>query len=150
MDKKIKILFLCTGNSCRSQMAEAWTRHLRDDLFEAYSAGTQPRDVDPRAVKAMAEAGIDISGHHAKDINSLRNMEFDYVVTLCDNARKSCLFFPAKTRLLHRGFDDPPILAEGVHDEEEAMETYRRVRDEIKAFVEQLPGTLTEDQKEER
>jgi len=91
MDKKIKILFLCTGNSCRSQMAEAWTRHLRDDLFEAYSAGTQPRDVDPRA-----EAGIDISGHHAKDINSLRNMEFDYVVTLCDNARKRACSSPQR------------------------------------------------------
>jgi arsenate reductase len=143
---KKKMLFVCTGNSCRSQMAEAWTRHLLGDLFEAYSAGTQPRDVDPRAVKAMAEAGIDISGQQSKDIDSLRNMEFDYVVTLCDDAKASCPFFPAKTRLLHRGIDDPPILAEGAHDEEEAMAHYRRVRDEIRAFVEKLPESLEEDE----
>jgi arsenate reductase (thioredoxin) len=146
MNNKRKILFLCTGNSCRSQMAEAWTRHLRGDLFEAYSAGTQARDVDPRAVKAMAEVGIDISRQKSKDVNSLGTMEFDYVVTLCDNARKSCPFFPAKTRLVHRGFDDPPELAEAAHDEEEAMAHYRRVRDEIRAFVEKLPESLGEDE----
>lgn len=146
MANKEKVLFVCTGNSCRSQMAEAWTRHLRGDLFEAYCAGTQPRDVDPRAVKAMAEAGMDISGQQSKDIDSLRNMEFDYVVTLCDNARASCPFFPAKTRMLHRGFDDPPILAEGAHDEEEAMAHYRRVRDEIRVLVEKLPESLGEDE----
>jgi len=143
---KKKILFLCTGNSCRSQMAEAWTRHLLGDLFEAYSAGTQPRDVDPRAVKAMAEAGIDISEQKPKRLNALGALQFDYVVTLCDNAKASCPFFPAKTRLLHRGFDDPPILAEGAHDEEEAMAHYRRVRDEIRAFVEKLPESLGEDE----
>jgi len=143
---KKKILFLCTGNSCRSQMAEAWTRHLLGDLFEAYSAGTQPRDVDPRAVEAMAEAGIDISEQKPKRLNALGALQFDYVVTLCDNAKASCPFFPAKTRLLHRGFDDPPILAEGAHDEEEAMAHYRRVRDEIRAFVEKLPESLGEDE----
>jgi arsenate reductase len=143
---KKKILFLCTGNSCRSQMAEAWTRHLLGDLFEAYSAGTQPRDVDPRAVKAMAEAGIDISEQKPKRLNALGALQFDYVVTLCDNAKASCPFFPAKTRLLHRSFDDPPILAEGAHDEEEAMAHYRRVRDEIRAFVEKLPESLGEDE----
>jgi arsenate reductase (thioredoxin) len=148
MTTKKKILFLCTGNSCRSQMAEAWTRHLRGELFEAYSAGTQPRAVDPRAVHAMAEVGLDISRQKSKDIHSLENMEFDYVVTLCDNARKSCPFFPAKTKLFHRGFDDPPILAEGAHDEEEAMVHYRRVRDEIRAFVEQLPESIGGDKKE--
>jgi len=144
MNNKTKILFLCTGNSCRSQMAEAWTRHLRGDLFEAYSAGTQPRDVDPSAVRAMAEAGIDISMQQSKGLNALGDLQFDYVVTLCDNAKKSCPFFPAKTRLFHRGFDDPPKLAEGAHDEEEAMEHYRRVRDEIRVFVEKLPGALEE------
>jgi arsenate reductase (thioredoxin) len=148
MTTKKKILFLCTGNSCRSQMAEAWTRHLLGNFFEAYSAGTQPRDIDPRAIKVMAEVGIDISEQKSKDINSLENMEFDYVVTLCDNARQSCPFFPAKTRLVHRGFDDPPILAEGAHDEEEAMEHYRRVRDEIRVFVEQLPESIGGDKKE--
>ena len=142
MSEKQKILFLCTGNSCRSQMAEAWTNRLKADQFEAKSAGVEPKRVDPRAVKAMAEAGIDISGQESKDINSLGNMEFDYVVTLCDNARESCPFFPAKTRLLHRGFDNPPKLAEGTKDEEETMGHYRRVRDEIRAFVEKLPEAL--------
>lgn len=126
-------------------MAEAWTRHLLGNFFEAYSAGTQPRDVDQRAVKAMAEVGIDISAQKSKDINSLENMEFDYVVTLCDNAKASCPFFPAKTRLLHRGFDDPPILAEGAYNEEQAMGHYRHVRDEIRAFVEKLPESLREN-----
>jgi arsenate reductase len=142
MDEKRSILFLCTGNSCRSQMAEAWTRHLKADEFEAYSAGVAPKPVDPRAVQAMAEAGLDISGQKSKDIDSLGNLEFDYVVTLCDNARESCPYFPAKTRLLHRGFDDPPKLAAGAPDEEAAMAPYRRVRDDIRAFVEGLPETL--------
>jgi arsenate reductase len=138
-----KVLFLCTGNSCRSQIAEAWTRHLKGDLFEAYSAGVEPRTIDPRAIKAMAEAGLDISGQKSKDIDALGNMEFDYVITLCDNARESCPYFPAKTKLIHKGFDDPPKLAENAKNEEEAMVHYRRVRDEIKAFVETLPEGLS-------
>lgn len=143
MDEKRRILFLCTGNSCRSQMAEAWTRHLKGDQFEAYSAGVEPRAVDPRAVNAMAEVGIDISGQKSKDVDALGNMEFDYVVTLCDNARESCPYFPAKTNLIHKGFDDPPKLAENARTEEEAMAHYCRVRDEIKAFVETLPEGLS-------
>jgi arsenate reductase len=143
MDEKGRILFLCTGNSCRSQMAEAWTRHLKGDLFEAYSAGVEPRGIDPRAVKAMAEVGLDISGQKSKDVDALGSMEFDYVITLCDNARESCPYFPAKTKLIHKGFDDPPKLAENAKDEEEAMVHYRRVRDEIKAFVETLPKGLS-------
>jgi arsenate reductase (thioredoxin) len=139
---KKRILYLCTGNSCRSQMAEAWTNKLKGDLFEAYSAGIDPKPVDPRAVKAMAEKGVDISAQKGKEIASLKGIEFDYVVTLCDTARQSCPFFPTKTRLLHRGFDDPPILAEGAHDEEEAMAHYRRVQDEIRSFVEQLPDSI--------
>ena len=142
MAEKKRILYLCTGNSCRSQMAEAWTRHLKGDLLEPYSAGVEPRDVDRRAIKAMAEAGIDISGQKSKDIDALGNMEFDYVVTLCDNARESCPYFPAKTKLVHKGFDDPPKLAEKAENEEEAMAHYRRVRDEIRAFVETLPEGL--------
>ena len=144
MTEKLKILFLCTGNSCRSQMAEAWTNKLKGDQFEAYSAGVAPKPVDPRAVKAMGEAGIDISGQKSKDIDSLADMEFDYVVTLCDNAKESCPFFPAGTRMMHRGFDDPPILAQDAADEAEAMKHYRRVRDEIRAFVEKMPGILEE------
>ena len=142
MASKPKILFLCTGNSCRSQMAEAWTQVLKGDQLEAYSAGTQPKGVDPRAVKAMAEVGIDISNQKSKDIGSLGNQEFEYVVTLCDNARESCPFFPARTKRIHKGFDDPPILAATAKTEEEAMAPYRRVRDEIKAFVETLPEDL--------
>jgi len=123
-------------------MAEAWTKHLKGDQFDAYSAGVKPKGVDLRAVKAMAEAGIDISGQKSKDVDALGNMEFDYVITLCDNARESCPYFPAKTSLIHRGFDDPPKLAEIAKNEEEAMTNYRRVRDEIKAFVEALPLEL--------
>jgi arsenate reductase (thioredoxin) len=142
MDQKKRILFLCTGNSCRSQMAEAWTKRLKGDQFEAYSAGVNPKGVDPRAIKAMAEAGMDISGWKSKDVDSFGNMEFEYVITLCDNAREACPYFPAKTRLIHKGFDDPPRLAESAPDEEAAMAHYRRVRDEIKAFVEAFPSGL--------
>jgi len=146
MTEKKRILFLCTGNSCRSQMAEAWTRHLKGEQFEAYSAGVAPKAVDPRAIKAMAEAGIDISGQKSKDVDALGSMEFDYVITLCDNARESCPYFPAKTRLIHRGFDDPPKMAEGAANEEEAMAPYRRIRDEIRAFVKALPAELNDEQ----
>jgi arsenate reductase len=143
MSEKTKLLFLCTGNSCRSQMAEAWTRRLQGERFEAYSAGVEPRSVDPRAIKAMAEAGLDISGQKSKGVDALGSMEFDYVITLCDNARESCPYFPAKTKLVHKGFDDPPKLAENAKNEEEAMAPYRRVRDEIRAFVEALPERLS-------
>lgn len=142
MPDKKSILFLCTGNSCRSQMAEAWTRRLKGDRFEAFSAGVKPKGVDPRAVNAMAEAGVDISAQKSKDVASFGDLEFDYVVTLCDNARESCPYFPAKTRLIHKGFGDPPSLAENAENEEEAMSHYRRIRDEIKAFVEALPEGL--------
>ena len=142
MDKKKNILFLCTGNSCRSQMAEAWTRHLKGDGFDAYSAGVQTEAVDPKAIKAMAEVGLDISKQKSKDVDTFRDLEFDYVITLCDNARESCPYFPAKTKLIHKGFDDPPKLAEDAKNEEEAMAHHRRVRDEIRTFVEILPEQL--------
>ena len=140
--KQLRVLFLCTGNSCRSQMAEAWVKHLKAESIDAYSAGVEPKAVDPRAVKAMAEAGIDISGQVSKDISSVRHLEFDYVVTLCNHAQEACPFFPAKTRVLHEGFDDPPVLAATARTEEEAMAHYRRVRDEIRRFVETLPDGL--------
>lgn len=142
MSQKLKILFLCTGNSCRSQMAEAWTKHLKGDKFDVYSAGVQPKAIDPRAIKAVAEVGLDISKQKSKDVNTLGDLEFEYVVTLCDNARESCPYFPAKTKLVHKAFEDPPKLAERAANEEEAMDHYRRVRDEIKAFVETLPEAL--------
>ncbi|NLI34190.1 MAG: arsenate reductase ArsC [Deltaproteobacteria bacterium] len=141
---KLKILFLCTGNSCRSQMAEGWARKLKNDSIEAYSGGVAPHGVDPRAVRAMAEAGVDISSQVSKDVDSLEHIEFDYVITLCDKAHQSCPVFPAKTGLLHMGFEDPPKLAANAETEEEAMAHYRRVRDEIRAFVEQLPDTLVQ------
>ena len=144
MTGKSQILFLCTGNSCRSQMAEAWTRQLKGDNFEAYSAGVDPKEIDPRAIQAMAEVGIDISGYASKDIESLGNQEFDYVVTLCDHANEACPFFPGRTRRLHRAFDDPPKLADGSGTDEEALSVYRRVRDEIRAFVENFPVSLKE------
>ncbi len=139
---KLSVLFLCTGNSCRSQMAEGFARHLKGDLIESYSAGTAPKGVDPRAVKAMAEVGIDISTHKSKSVGELPDIEFDYVITLCDDAQQACPFFPARTAVIHHGFDDPPRLAEGARDDEEAMQPYRRVRDEIRAYVETLPGSL--------
>ncbi len=142
-ETRLKVLFLCTGNSCRSQMAEAWALHLKGNLIEPYSAGTEPKGVDPRALKAMAEVGVDISGYTSKSVLDLPDIEFDYVITLCDDAQQACPFFPAKTALIHHGFDDPPRLAEGARDEEEAMQPYRRVRDEIRAYVETLPESLS-------
>jgi len=141
---KLRILYLCTGNSCRSQMAEAFTLRLKGDQIEAFSAGVDPKGIDPRAAKAMLEAGIDISNEGSKSLDHVRHLPFDYVVTLCDNAQKTCPNFPGKTRVLHVGFDDPPKLAATAKDEEEAMLHYRRVRDEIKDFVEKLPESLSD------
>jgi len=139
---KRRILFLCTGNSCRSQMAEGWARHLKSQQLEAFSAGTNPKGLDPRAVKAMAEAGVDISSHRAKHVNELLKLDFDAVVTVCDSAAEACPAFPGRTRVLHRSFDDPPRLARDAKTEEQAMSHYRRVRDEIQAFVAGLPEGL--------
>jgi len=142
MSGKIKILFLCTGNSCRSQMAEGWARYLKSDVVEPYSAGIQTHGLNPNAVKVMAEAGVDISGHHSKHLNELKNIDFDYVITVCDSANESCPMFPGKTKIVHVGFDDPPRLAKEAKTEEETLNIYRRVRDEIKAFVEKLPDNI--------
>lgn len=140
---KLRVLFLCTGNSCRSQMAEGWARSLRGDVIEAYSAGTNPHGLNPLAVRAMAEAGVDISGHWSKRPEEI-GVEFDVVVTVCDSAHESCPVLPG-ARVVHAGFDDPPRLARGARSEEEAMGHYRRVRDEIRAFVETLPGGLVDE-----
>lgn len=138
----MKILFLCTGNSCRSQMAEGWARHLKSDRFEAYSAGVETHGLNPNAVKVMAEAGVDISGHRSQHIDELRDVELDHVISVCGHAHESCPLFPGKTKVSHVGFDDPPRLAKDAATEEEALGHYRRVRDEIKAFVETLPEAL--------
>jgi len=142
MKKKLKVLFLCTGNSCRSQMAEGWARHLKGDVIEAYSAGIETHGLNPNAVKVMAEVGVDISGHRSKHVDELKDVEFDYVVTVCDNAHESCPLFLGKTKVVHVGFQDPPRMAKEVKTDDEKLDCYRRVRDEIRKFVEKCPELL--------
>ena len=145
--QRMKVLFLCTGNSCRSQMAEGWARALKGDEVEAYSAGIETHGLNPNAVKVMAEAGIDISDHRSKRVDDVEDVAFDYVVTVCGHANETCpMWLKGKARVVHVGFDDPPALArelaaQGV-GEQAQLDCYRRVRDEIRAFVKSLPGTL--------
>jgi arsenate reductase len=139
---KLRVLFLCTGNSCRSQMAEGWARALHGDRLEPYSAGTAPGRVDPRAMQVMREAGVDISGHRSKHLQEFIGADFDAVVTVCDKANESCPIFPGHVRRLHAGFDDPPRLAAAAATEDERLSHYRRVRDEIRACIDSLPGML--------
>jgi arsenate reductase len=146
--EKLKILFLCTGNSCRSQMAEGWARKLRGDLIEPYSAGVESHGLNPLAVKVMAECGVDISGQKSKQVSGVAGVDFDCVITVCDRARESCPVFPGRARPVHRNFDDPPYLARNAATEEEALRHYRRVRDEIKAFIETLPQGLASSKEE--
>ncbi len=141
--QKLKVLFLCTGNSCRSQMAEGWTRHLRGDRIEPYSAGIETHGLDPNAVKAMAEVGVDISGQRSKHVDEVMDVPFDYVVTVCDDAHESCPLFPERAKVVHVGFDDPPRLARNSTSEQERLDHYRRVRDEIRGFIDRLPEALT-------
>jgi arsenate reductase len=141
-NEKKKILFLCTGNSCRSQMAEGWARYLKGDVLEPYSAGIEVHGLNPYAVKVMKEAGVDISHHRSKHVKELFQIPFDYVVTVCDHANETCPVFPGRVKRLHVGFDDPPRLAATLSSEEEKLAVYRRVRDEIRAFVETLPDSL--------
>jgi arsenate reductase len=123
-------------------MAEGWVRHLKSPEIIAWSAGIETKNLDPRAVQVMAEAGVDISGQHSKHVSDLPPVEFEYVVTVCGHADENCPVFPHKTIIIHVGFDDPPRLAEGAGSEEEALSHYRRVRDEIRAFIETLPQGL--------
>ena len=139
---RLKVLFLCTGNSCRSQMAEGWARRLKGDAVEAFSAGVDPHGMNPRAMAVMSEAGAPIDDQRSKHVDELKDVAFDYVVTVCDHAHESCPIFPGKTKVVHVGFDDPPRLAKDAKSDEEALGHYRRVRDEIKAFVATLPGGL--------
>ncbi len=141
-EKRLKVLFLCTGNSCRSQMAEGWARHLKSDVIEAYSAGVETHGMNEKAVKVMAEAGVDISSHRSKHLDEIKDVGFDYVVTVCDNAHESCPIFPGKTKVAHVGFDDPPRLAKDAVTEQQVLDIYRRVRDQIKGFVKKLPACL--------
>ncbi len=139
---KKKILFLCTGNSCRSQMAEGWARHLLGDRLDAYSAGIETHGLNSHAVQVMAEAGVDISHHRSKHIDELKNINFDYVVTVCDHARESCPFFPGKAKAAHAGFDDPPKMAAACSTQEKKLDCYRAVRDQIRDFVKTIPESL--------
>ncbi len=137
-----EILFLCTGNSCRSQMAEGWVRRLHGSRMNVASAGVDPGELDPRAVRAMAEVGVDISGQRSEHLRLYLDHGYDLVMTVCDTARVNCPVFPGASRTHHRSFPDPPALAARAATEEQAMVHYRRVRDEIRAFVEGLPDLL--------
>ncbi|MFG0241231.1 MAG: arsenate reductase ArsC [Phycisphaerales bacterium JB054] len=141
-DHRPRVLFLCTGNSCRSQMAEGWARHLLADTVDACSAGTDPHGLNPLAVAAMREAGVDISGHTSKTIDACDPDTLDLVVTVCASAHETCPVFPGTARVVHRGFDDPPRLARDAGSDDEALPHYRRVRDEIRDFVRTLPDLL--------
>ena len=142
--KKLKVLFLCTGNSCRSQMAEGWAHALKSDVIEAYSAGIETHGMNPNAIKVMAEAGVDITGQHSKKADELIDIPFDVVVTVCGHANETCpMWLGSKARVVHVGFDDPPKLAKTAKTEDEALGHYRRVRDEIRRFVAGLPESIS-------
>jgi arsenate reductase len=145
MSDRKRVLFLCTGNSCRSQMAEGWARHLKGEQIEPYSAGTNPSDLNPTAVRVMAESGVDIGSQWPKQVQALQGVRFDYVVTVCDAANASCPVLPGNAKRLHVAFDDPPKLAGAARSEEEALNHYRRVCDEIRAYIEGMPGNLEQE-----
>ncbi len=143
MSNKIKLLYLCTGNSCRSQMAEGWTHMLKSDAIDAYSAGIETHGLNPNAVKVMAEVGVDIAGQTSQNIEKFKEVKLDYVITVCGHAHETCPWFPTDCKVIHVGFDDPPkmarSLAEAGGSEEAQLDCYRTVRDQIKAFVQTLP-----------
>lgn len=124
-------------------MAEGWAKHLKPDVVQAFSAGIEKRELDPSAVQVMAEAGVDITARRSKLIDELESLDYDYVITVCDRARESCPYFPGNAVHIHIGFDDPPSLASDADSAEERLQHYRRVRDEIREFVESLPESLT-------
>ena len=135
MTERKKVLFLCTGNSCRSQMAEGWARHLWPEQVEPYSAGIETHGMNPNAARVMQEAGIDVSNQSSKLAESLCDLPLDLVITVCGHADENCPAFLTRAKVVHVGFDDPPKLAKAASNEEEALGHYRRVRDEIGDFV---------------
>ena len=137
--EKIKVLFLCTGNSCRSQIAEGWARHLKGNILDVYSAGIRPIGVSSRAIKVMAEAGVDISSQISQRLDEFSEIDFDYIITLCDNAAENCPVFTGQAKVFHKPFEDP-YFASGI--EEEILETFRKVRNEIRGFIEEMPNNL--------
>jgi len=138
----MKVRFLCTGNSCSSQMAEGWARKLKADVIEPYSAGIEKHGMNPHAVKVMAEAGVDIANQYSKTPADLGPIAFDYVVTVCGHANEHCPIFPGPAKVVHVGFEDPPRLTKDLPDGEPKLEVYRRVRDQIRDFVKGLPEGL--------
>lgn len=140
----MKILFLCTGNSCRSQMAEGWARALKGDIIEPYSAGIQTHDLNPYAVQVMQEVGVDISWHRSRHLDEFDLEKLDYIITVCDHAQESCPLVPPGCRVIHQGFPDPPRLAAGLEDQQAIFDCYRRVRDQIRSYIATLPGSLAE------
>ena len=139
---KTKVLFLCTGNSCRSQMAEGWARALKADCLEPYSAGVETHGLNPNAVRVMQEAGVSIADQESTTVAQLGDIDFDLVVTVCGHADENCPAFTGGPAVVHVPFDDPPRLAAGAPSEEQQLAPYRRVRDEIRAFVESLPDSV--------
>lgn len=137
--RKFQLLFLCTGNSCRSQMAEGWARHLLGDEFDVYSAGIETHGLNPFAVKVMAEAGVDISKHRSKNFNEFINTPLDFIITVCGHAHETCPIVPPKCKIIHQGFDDPPRLAKEFENLEDKLNCYRKVRDQIKEYVTTIP-----------
>ena len=142
MVEKLKILFLCTGNSCRSQMAEGWARHLKSDSIQPFSAGLEAHGLNTNAVQVMQEAGVDITSQKSQTVEEVETVPFDFVITVCGHADENCPVFSCATTVVHHGFDDPPKLAQTAKTEEEALDHYRRVRDEISTFVATLPEIL--------
>ncbi|MBT5028274.1 MAG: arsenate reductase ArsC [Nitrospina sp.] len=143
MIDKLKILFLCTGNSCRSQMAEGWARHLKSNSIQAFSAGLEAHGLNPNAVRVMQEVGVDILSQKSQTVEEVETIPFDFVITVCGHADEHCPVFSCSTRVVHFGFEDPPKLAKNAETEAEALNHYRRVRDEILTFVETLPEALS-------
>ena len=138
------ILFLCTGNSCRSQMAEGWARSMHGDWLDSYSAGIEAHGLNPHAVRVMHEAGVDITSQQSQLVTELPDIDLDLVVTVCGHADEKCPTLPRAVRKVHVPFDDPPALAREARDEAEALDCYRRVRDEIRGYVEGLPALFSQ------
>jgi arsenate reductase len=133
-----KVLFVCTNNSARSQMAEGFLNTLYPDRYEAYSAGTEPTEVNPYAIQVMKEVGIDISSHRSKGVKEFLSMDIDYVITVCDNARQVCPIFPGGKEMIHKGFEDPAAFNGGENDK---LAVFRRLRDEIRSWIKESFGS---------
>jgi arsenate reductase len=149
MSEPLKLLFLCTGNSCRSQMAEGWTRQLKGDQIKAFSAGIDTHGLNPHMLKVMDEAGVDVSNQKSENIRDFAEHDLDVVITVCGHAHETCPVFPANCKVVHTGFPDPPKMAKELAEkgatEKEQLDCYRSVRDKIKEYILTLPESLIEN-----